>query len=164
MTDPLDLPAGTHSQVAVAGHPIHPMLITFPVAFYSALLASDIAYLVTEDLFWAQVSVWLAAAGSVMGLLAGIAGTVELLMVRGIRLRPTSWSHFVASVLLLSIGFINWAFRIPDSVGGIYPWGIYLSGLGVLVLGVAGWLGGHLVFHHQIGVVDEEEEEAGARH
>lgn len=156
MADPLNLPPGTTTQVAVARHPIHPMLITFPVAFFTGLLASDIAFLFTGDLFWARSSFWLVIVASIMGLLAGIAGTIELLSVRDIRLRATSWSHFVASVVLLSIGFTNWAFRIPEPAEGIYPWGIYLSALGIVVLGVAGWLGGHLVFHHHIGVENED--------
>jgi len=156
--DPTDMAPGTPTQVAVAGHPIHPMLITFPVAFLSGVLATDLAYWFLGNPFWAEASFWLVAAGSVMGTLAGIAGTIELLAVSGIRRRVISWSHFIASVMLLSIGFANWAYRIGDPVGAVFPWGIYLSALGVGVLGVAGWLGGHLVFHHQIGIVDESGE------
>lgn len=159
MADPLHSPPGEPTTVAVAGHPVHPMLITFPVAFLSFVLLTDIMFLWTQDPFWARASFWMIAAGSVMGLLAGLAGTVEVLAVRGIRLRAAAWNHFIAAMVLLSIAFANLAFRLPDPVSMVYPWGIYLSALGAVVLGLAGWLGGHLVFQHQVGVEDEDDAE-----
>ena len=87
------------------------MLVPFPIAFLVSVLASDLAYLYLNDAFWAQVSYWLLAGGTVMGLIAGLVGTVELLVVRHIRRRVSAWSHFVAAVMLLSIAAANWALR-----------------------------------------------------
>lgn len=154
ITDPP--PQGAPSRVAVAGHPLHPMLVTFPIAFLAGLPASDLAYWYTGDPFWARVSLWLAGSGSVMGLVAGIAGTVELLAVKGIRRRAASWSHFIAAVMLLSVAFANWGLRLPDPQAVIFPLGFYLSVLGAGMLGLAGWLGGKLVFEHQVGVVEDD--------
>ncbi len=147
---------GAESRVAVAGHPVHPMMVTFPIAFLIAVLGSDLAYLVSDDPFWARASLWLAGAGTLGGLAAGIAGAVELLAVRGIRRRAAAWSHFVAAVMPISVGFANWLYRLPDAEAAVLPWGLYLSALGVAQVGLAGWLGGKLVFHHQIGIVDED--------
>lgn len=148
---------GAHSRMAVAGHPLHPMTITFPVAFLMAALPSDLAWILLGDPFWARMSLWMLGAGTLMGLIAGTIGTIELLWVSGIRRRLTSWSHFVIAVMLLSVGFANWVLRLGDSVGAIVPWGIYLSALGALLTAVAGWLGAKLVFHHQVGIWDENE-------
>jgi uncharacterized membrane protein len=147
--------AGTPTAVAVSGHPLHPMLVTFPIAFLTATLPSDVAFLYFGDPFWARMSFWLVGIGTLMGVLAGIAGTVELLAIPGIRRRIAAWNHFVASVVLLAVSFANWAWRLSDAEAAVAPWGVAMSALGALMVGFAGWLGGGLVFEHQIGVENE---------
>ncbi|TSH90125.1 DUF2231 domain-containing protein [Verticiella sediminum] len=151
------LPSGAPTVVAFARHPLHPMLVTFPIAFLLGGFATDLAYWYSEDPFWARVSLWLIGAGAFMGILAGIAGTVELLWVKEIRRRPASWNHFVLAVMLLATASINWVLRYEDPVGSIVPRGLALSGLGAALVGAAGWLGGKLVFEHQIAVEQENE-------
>lgn len=147
---------GAPSRMAVAGHPLHPMTVTFPIAFLMAALPSDLAFILLDDPFWARSSLWLLGAGTFMGAVAGLIGTAELLWVGPIRRRVTSWSHFVAAVMLLAVGFANWALRLHDPAA-ILPWGLYLSALGVALTVVAGWLGAKLVFDHQIGIWDDNE-------
>lgn len=147
---------GATSQVAVKGHPLHPMMVTFPIAFLLGVFASDLAYLYFEDPFWARAGLWLVGAGAVMGTLAGIVGTVELLVVKGIRRRAAAWSHFIAAVMLLSVAFANWFWRIGNAEAAIMPVGLFLSGLGAFLVVFAGWLGGALVFEHQVAVVADD--------
>jgi uncharacterized membrane protein len=150
------VPESTESKVAVAGHPLHPMLVTFPIAFLLGALATDLLYLYERDAFWARMSLWLIGAGTFMGFVAGVSGTVELLAVRGIRRRPAAWNHFVASVMLIAVAFANWLWRLDDPGAAIYPWGVLLSGLTAVLVGLAGWLGGTLVFEHQIGIEQDD--------
>lgn len=152
-TPPAD---GTGTAVAVAGHPLHPMLVTFPIALLLCALGGDLAFWWTGDPFWARMSLWLLGGGTAMGLLAGLSGAVELLSVSGIRRRAMGWSHFVAAVMLLSVGFTNWLWRVEDPAAAVLPLGLGLSALGALLVAVAGWMGGKLVFEHQVGVVDED--------
>lgn len=149
------LPKGTGTVVAISRHPLHPMLVTFPIALLVCALGSDLAYVFTGDEFWARMSLWLLGGGTFMGILAGLAGTVELLAVAGIRHRAGGWSHFVMATILLSVGFANWMSRLADASGAVFPIGIYLSLLGALLVGAAGWLGGKLVFEDQVGVQDD---------
>ena len=148
---------GAPSNMAIAGHPLHPMTVTFPIAFLMAALPSDLAFMLLDDPFWARVSLWLLGVGTIMGVVAGVVGTIELLWVSGIRRRLTSWSHFVMAVMLLAVGFANWMLRLDDAAGAILPWGLYLSAVGVVLTATAGWLGAKLVFHHQIGVWEKNE-------
>ncbi|HUH61225.1 MAG TPA: DUF2231 domain-containing protein [Candidimonas sp.] len=148
------LPEGTGTAVAINRHPLHPMLVTFPIALFICALGSDVAYVMLEDHFWARMSLWLLGVATLMGTLAGIAGTLELLIIAGIRHRASAWSHFVMAVMLLSVGFINWHGRLEDAAAAIIPVGIYLSLLGVLLVVFAGWLGGKLVFEDQVGTQD----------
>lgn len=152
------LPKGTGTVVAVSRHPLHPALVTFPIAFLIGALPSDLAYLWLSDEFWARASLWLLGAGTLMGAVAGATGTVELLAVEGIRHRAAAWSHFVMAVMLLSVGCINWLLRLPDPAGGIMPMGLYLSALGAALVAAAGWLGGKLVFEDQVGVHEEPQQ------
>lgn len=137
--------------VAIARHPVHAMLVTFPIAFLVSLLGSDLAYLYFGDPFWARLSLWLAGAGAATGVLAGLPGTVELLAVRRIRMRVAAWDHFVLAVMLIAVALANWGFRLADAAQAVWPWGLYLSGLGFILVSVAGWLGGTLVFMHKVG-------------
>ena len=156
------LPVGTTSQVAVARHPLHPMLVTFPIAFYIGALGADAAFWFTGDDFWARGGLWLLGAATLMGILAGIAGTVELLWVPDIRHRAAAWSHFVVAVMLLSVGAINWLFRLREPIDAILPQGFFLSALGAALVGMAGWLGGKLVFEHQVGIHEEDQDASTA--
>ena len=148
---------GTPSYVAIARHPIHAMLVTFPIAFLIALLGSDLAYLYLRDDFWARMSLWLAGAGAATGILAGLSGAVEVLAIRRIRLRVAAWDHFVLAVMMLAVAVANWGSRVHAPADAIWPWGLYLSGLGFLLVAGAGWLGGALVFKHKIGTEKYDE-------
>lgn len=149
-------PKSTRSFVAVAGHPIHPMLVAFPIAFLLGGLASDLAFWWTGDPFWARMSLWIIGAGMVMGAVAALAGTLDFMIVREIRHHVTSWSHFLAAVMMLALTAANWWMRVPDPEAGLLPWGLFLSAVSALSLSVAGWLGGKLVFEHNVGIGEEE--------
>lgn len=152
-------PASTRSFIAIAGHPLHPMLVAFPIAYVIGTLASDAAFWWTGDPFWARMSVWVIGVGFVMGSIAAVAGMLDFMIVHEIRRHVTSWSHFLAAIMLLSLTAANWWLRVPDPVGGLLPWGIFLSGVSAVSLTFAGWLGGRLVFDHNVGTGDEDEME-----
>lgn len=134
------------------------MLITFPIAFVSGGLACDLAYWWTGDPFWARAALWIIGSGFVMGSLAAIAGTLDFILIKEIRRHVTSWSHFLVAIMLLSLAATNWWLRVGDPAAEILPWGMYLSAVSALALGVAGWLGGKLVFEHNIGSGEPEDE------
>jgi uncharacterized membrane protein len=143
----------TESVVALAGHPIHAMMVAFPIAMALAALGSDIFYWWTADPFWARASLWACGVAFWAGIAAGIAGTAELLLVPGIRNRAASWTHAVAAMMLLSILGMNWGLRLDGDETVILPLGLALSGLSVVFVGIAGWHGGKLVFDHGIGLM-----------
>lgn len=139
----------TESWVALAGHPIHAVLVAFPIALTASTFGADILYWWTGDSFWARGGLWTSGAGFLLGVLAGIAGTVELLAVPGIRGRAASWTHFVIAVMLLSILGANWGYRLTGYEQAILPYGLLLS---AFAFAFTGWHGGKLVFEYQIGV------------
>src|SRR5690606_9788022 len=95
------------SRAAIAGHPLHPMMIHFPVAALLGLVGADAGFLWTGDLFWQRAALWLAGIGACGGWLASIAGMVDLLSVRKIRMKITAWCHAVLAVMMLSLATLN---------------------------------------------------------
>jgi uncharacterized membrane protein len=149
-------PESTHSAIAIAGHPVHAMMVSFPVAFVLGGLASDLAYWWTGDPFWARVSLWIIGAAFVMGSLAGVAGTLDFMIAHKIRRHVSSWSHFIAAVMLISLAAANWWQRVPEPEQAVLPWGLFMSAVSAASLALVGWFGGKLVFHHHIGHGDDE--------
>lgn len=141
----------TESRVAVLGHPIHAMSVAFPVALTFTLLGADVFYWWTGDVFWARAGVWSAGGGFLLGLVAGVSGTAELLLVPGIRARTAAWSHFILAVLLLALLGVNWGYRLYDYQDVVLPYGLLLSILCVIMVSVTGWHGGKLVFDYRLG-------------
>jgi uncharacterized membrane protein len=140
------------SAVAVAGHPIHAMSVHFPIALVIATLGSDVFYWFSGDPFFLRAGVWAAGFAFATGVAAGIVGTLELLLVRGIRNRVASWTHAIAAMTLLSIAGMNWGVRLVDT-DLVLPYGLGLSVLSSIFAGLAGWHGGKLVFDHGIGLI-----------
>jgi uncharacterized membrane protein len=151
------------SRIALAGHPVHAMLVTFPIALVVATLGGDTLYWLTADPFFARVSLWTSGWGFGLGVVAGLAGTAELLAGHGIRRRPESWTHAVAAMMLLGTIGTNWGIRLINAEDAVLPWGLGLSLVGLVFVGLAGWQGGKLVFEHQIGVMIGERERPEGR-
>jgi len=149
--DALTGASSSESKVAIFGHPIHAMMVSFPIAMTMSTLGADGFYWWTGDEFWARAALWSIGMAFLMGLAAGAAGTVELLMVSGIRNRIPSWTHFVIAMVLLAILGANWGLRMTGYVEAVLPYGVLLSLLGACLAGFTGWHGGKLVFHHRFG-------------
>lgn len=143
------------SRMSIRGHPIHPMLVHFPVAALLGLIATDGAFLYTQDFFWARASLWLAGVGAVGGWISGLVGFIDLVSVRNIRRLITGWCHAVLAVLLLSLASFNWLLRVGDAGASIMPMGFYISLLSGFVMAVTANLGGRLVYEHAVGVKTE---------
>ncbi|WP_111642200.1 DUF2231 domain-containing protein [Marinimicrobium alkaliphilum] len=144
------------SRMAVFGHPIHPVLIHFPVAALIGLVGSDIGYWLTGDFFWARLGLWLAGVGAVGGWISGTVGLIDLVTVGRIRRLVTAWCHGMLAIMVLSLASLNWLLRYGDPAAHIFPWGLYLSLLTAALIGAAGYLGGQLVYEHGVGVDIEE--------
>ncbi|MFN4118268.1 DUF2231 domain-containing protein [Acidovorax sp.] len=144
------------SRAAIAGHPLHPMMIHFPVAALIGLVGADGAFVYTGDPFWARAGLWLAGVGALGGWGASMAGLVDLLTVGRIRRLITAWGHALIAVMMLSLATLNWMLRLGDPGALIMPWGLGMSLLTAGFIGLAAYLGGRLVYEHAVGVDTSE--------
>ena len=147
------------SRMSIGGHPIHPMLIHFPVAALIGLIGTDLAHVLTGDAFWARASIWLVGVGVIGGWVSGTIGLLDLLLVEKIRRLITAWCHAILAVMLLSLATLNWMLRIGQMQEAILPWGLYLSLASGALIALTSFFGGQLVYDHAIGVDFEEAPE-----
>jgi uncharacterized membrane protein len=139
------------STAQIAGHPIHPMLVPFPIVCFIGALATDIAYAMTAEMMWADFSSWLLVVGVILGVLAAIAGLIDFLSNRLIRELGPAWPHMLGNVLVLVLSVINLLVHTRDAWSSVVPTGLILSIVVVLILPVTGWLGWAMVYRHGVG-------------
>ena len=89
------------SRIAVAGHPVHAMLVAFPIAGVFATAFADVAYWWTSDPFWVRAALWASGGAFAMGCVAALSGLGEMVFVPGVRRRAAVWSHAVAAMVLM---------------------------------------------------------------
>lgn len=148
------------STFAIAGHPLHPLLVILPIGCW-------IAAFVTDFLYWrgggpahlAYVSTWLILAGIVTAVIAAIAGFTDFLLEPRIRDIGKAWWHMWGNLLAVVIAIIDFMFHFRDGAAAVLPTGIVLSGIVVLLLLFNGWMGGELVFRHRVAVIAPDERE-----
>jgi uncharacterized membrane protein len=138
-----------HSTAKIGGHPIHPMLIPFPIVCFIGVLVTDIVFLNNQDPGWATASRYLLGVGIVMAALAAVAGLTDFMGSDRIR----SMKHMLANVTAVVLEIVNFFIRLNNDAA-ISSLGIILSAVVVLILVYSGWKGGDLVYRHGIGVED----------
>ena len=146
------------STAKVFGHPIHPMLVGYPIAFFTATFVSDIVYVLTRDGFWPTASLYLLIAGVVTALGAALAGFTDFFGDRRIRALSHAWQHMIGNLLVVLLSLANLLLRLGGAETAVLPLGLGLSALVTLLLVFTGWRGGDLVYRHRIGIPDEPGE------
>jgi uncharacterized membrane protein len=143
------------STAQVAGHPIHPMLIPFPIACFVLTFVSDLAFWRTSTEFWASASLWLLGIGLIMAALAAVAGLIDLTGDEQIRNLSGAWQHAAGNVIAVLIELYNWYSRYEHGTSAIVPTGLVLSLVVVLILLFTGWKGWEMVYREHVGVADQ---------
>jgi len=143
-----------HSTAQIAGHPIHPMVIGFPIACFVLTLVSDLTFYATSNEFWAAASLWLLGIGLITAALAAGTGLIEVFGDNRVRRLSDTRVHAITIAIALLLSLYNWYERFEHGSSAVVPTGLVLSVVVVLVLLVAGWKGGAMVFRHRVGVAD----------
>jgi uncharacterized membrane protein len=139
------------SPASIAKHPIHPMLITLPIGLWIFSLVSDVIYLMGWGGFvWKDVAFYSMVGGLVGALLAAVPGFVDFLSLSRGKIRTIAVWHMVINLTVVVLYGINLWLRLEASAGVMPP--VWLSAIGVVMLGVSGWLGGEMVYVHGVSV------------
>ena len=140
------------STAVIAGHPVHPMLVPFPIATLVGAFVADLLYLAYGDPGFADASKWLIGFGIGTALLAAVFGLIDFMGDDRIRGLGHALQHLIANVSAVVVSIINFAIRLGDETANVESLGVYLSGAVVLILIFSGWRGGDLVYVHRVGV------------
>ena len=144
-----------HSTAQIAGHPIHPMLIPFPVAFLVATFVCDLIFWKTGNSAWSTASLYLLGAALIMAALAALAGLTDFLNDTRIRDLSAAWHHMIGNVVAVLLSLWNWYRRYEQGDVAVLPSGLLISLLVVLILLYTGWRGWEMVYKHRVAVSDE---------
>ena len=149
------------STAQIGGHPIHPMLIPFPITCLVGAFVTDLLFLSSGDDGFATASHWLIGFGIGTAALAATFGLIDFMGDDRIRRLSHALQHMMANVAAVVVAVINFVIRLDDPAGDIASMGVFLSGATVLILLFSGWRGGDLVYHHKVGVHDHSREAPG---
>src|SRR5215471_10029839 len=142
------------SPASIAKHPIHPMLVAFPVGLLIFSLISDIIYLARwGGPVWNDVAMYTMAGGIVGALLAAVPGFVDLFSITNPRVKRIGIWHMSINLVVVVLFLINCLMRYQAPRGTAGP--IWLSVIGIVLLAVSGWLGGEMVYVHGVAVEPE---------
>jgi uncharacterized membrane protein len=140
------------SKIKVAGHPLHPMLIVFPLGLLATAVAFDIAALASNDIAWFNIFFWIMAAGILGGLLAALPGLIDWVAIpSNTRAKAIGLWHGGGNVIVLVLFAISWFLR-RGNAGVPSSGALVLSFLALVLALITGWLGGELVDRLSVGV------------
>jgi uncharacterized membrane protein len=142
------------SKVKFAGHPVHPMLIVFPLGLLATAVIFDIIYLISDNAQWTVVAYYMVGAGIIGGLAAAAFGWLDWIAIpSGTRARRIGLWHGVGNVVVLALFILSWVLRRENPE--VPPTGAIVAGLTAVVIAlVTSWLGGELVDRLGVGVDD----------
>ena len=143
------------STAKIGTHPIHPMLVPFPIVCFILTFVCDILYTQGHTEL-ATASNWLLIIGLVMGALAAVAGLTDFLGDQRLRGLADALKHMLANVTAVVLEIVNLFLRLKASAA-IGSTGVYISLVVVLILLYSGWKGGDLVYRHGVGEHDRSK-------
>jgi uncharacterized membrane protein len=144
------------SPASIGGHPIHPMLIPFPIALWAFSLIADVVYLWRGNPVWRDYIAFYTLLGGIIGAaLAAVFGIIDWLSIKDRVVKKTADWHARLNVIALLIFAASFYLRTAGGsrlVSGSYTIPLVLSVVGVILIAISGYLGGELVFKHGVAV------------
>jgi uncharacterized membrane protein/nitrite reductase/ring-hydroxylating ferredoxin subunit len=138
------------SKASIKGHPLHPMLIPFPIAFLIGTLVFDVLGVTGNNQSYRQTAGYLEIAGAVTALIAAIPGIIDYFntVPPDSSAKKRATLHGLTNIALIVIFAVAYVLRDNSSVTLI----LILEGVGAVMLFISGWMGGTLAYRNQIGV------------
>ena len=142
------------SKTKLLGHPAHQIVVSFPMGLLTTAALFDAVYVVHGGQMWAMVAFYMIGAGVVGGLIAAIFGLIDYVAIpSGTRAKRIGGFHGLCSVTLVTLFGVSWLLR-QGAPATPEPRALLFSFTGVVLLGLAGWLGGELLNRMGVGIDD----------
>ena len=142
------------AKAKLLGHPVHQMLVVFPLGLLATSFFFDVAYLIVHRSELAIVSEWMIFAGVIGAVIAAVFGLIDWVSIpRRTRAKKVGFLHGVGNVVVAGLFAASWFLRQPNPSDPAIPT-IILSSMGVGLALITSWLGGELVDRYGVGVAD----------
>ena len=146
---------------SISKHPIHPMLIVFPIGLWVFSLACDLIRLAgASGDAWITVAYYSMVGGFIGALCAAVPGLIDLIYYKGgaAPVKKIALTHMTINLIVVALYAINIWLRAGEPSIKVASMSIpvLLSILGVALLCVSGWLGGQMVHVYGVGVEGRE--------
>ena len=140
------------SKTTLFGHPVHQMLIVFPLGLLAMAVIFDILSKIANTTRWTEMAFYMIGAGLVTGLIAAVFGLIDFLAIPpGTRAKGIGLIHGFGNVVVILLFAASWLLRWPDpAIPGTLAY--VCSYAGVALALITGWLGGELVDRLGVGV------------
>ena len=144
------------SPASIGGHPIHPMIIPFPIALWVFSLVADVVYLWRGNPVWKDwIAFYALLAGTIMAAVAAVPGLIDWLSLKEPKIVKIANWHARLNVIALLVFVGSFYLRTnagAQLTGDSHTIPLLLSIFGVVLISISGWLGGELVFKHGVAV------------
>jgi uncharacterized membrane protein len=132
------------SPASLKKHPIHPMLVGLPIGLWVFALVCDVMHAATGNTVWQTVAIYCFGGGIVGAVVAALPGLIDYFSIDEAAMKRIANFHLVLNLGAVVIFAMNlWLrFRLPAE--SYVPLGMSL--VGVLAIGIGGWLGGEMVY------------------
>ena len=142
------------ARAKIRKHPVHPMIVPVPIGLWIFSFVCDLIYLAGENPIWDQVAFFTMAGGIVGALVAAVPGLIDLLSFKDSKLKQIGMFHMFINLGAVILYAFNLWLRYTSPAGAILP--IALSLIGIVAIGISGWLGGEMVYVYGVGVEPEK--------
>src|SRR5829696_6236305 len=138
----------------IGSHPVHPMLIPFPIGLLVFSLICDLISLGSDDpATWATVALYSMVGGFIGALVAAVPGVIDLLSLAERKVRRIALTHMAINLVAVTLYAVNIGLRFSGADNHGIP--LVLSVAAAVLLGISGWLGGEMVYVHAVGLDSE---------
>ena len=144
------------SPASIGGHPIHPMIIPFPIALWVFSLVADVIFLWRGYWVWRDyIAFYSLLAGTIAAAVAAVPGLIDWLSLTDKAVVKIANWHARLNVIALLVFAGSLYLRTTSGSGVVsnsYTIAVALSVFGVVLISISGWLGGEMVFKHGVAV------------
>lgn len=149
------------SPASMGRHPVHPMLIPFPIALWIFSFIADVIYLWRGNSVWRDYIAFYTLLGGIIGAAAAaVPGIIDWLSITDRAVKKLADWHARLNVIALVVFAASFFLRTTTGsrlLGPAYTLAVLLSVLGLVLITISGWLGGEMVYVHGVAVEPQQD-------
>ncbi len=140
------------SKASIKSHPIHPILISFPVALFMGTIVFDLLAVLIDDPAFLATGYNMEIFGVIMAFVAAVPGIIDYIYTVPPQssAKKRAAKHGIINTTATLIFLACWIMRGHLGISLVYV--LPMEIVGAILLGIGGWMGGTLVYRNQIGV------------